>query len=273
MPYAAMEVPLSSLTPCPGHPSQSGQYNPLQEVSGFADESGPVFSMYLKLAGEEDKKMTENWKGDADGILIFVSRHSTCRASTRVYPEAEDWFILCRRRSIRRSIRPGPQAKFPGHFSILPRKHLSSPRRFERHPGRYSPHTSQSVRPILPTNLCRMGQLALVSQLAHQSHMRTFGHIITTMGASIHEAHPDTICSTQTSTYPRVLCGGRRETSPSVGSRSVACVVTPLSFPVLCGPRCVPFQYQLYGFQGGHIVDRILYRDVHMHHIDADISA
>ena len=33
--------------------------------------------MYLQLAGEEDKKMTENWKGDADGILIFVSRHST----------------------------------------------------------------------------------------------------------------------------------------------------------------------------------------------------
>ena len=33
--------------------------------------------MYLHLAGEEDKKMTDNWKGDADGILIFVSRHST----------------------------------------------------------------------------------------------------------------------------------------------------------------------------------------------------
>ena len=33
--------------------------------------------MYLKLAREEDKKMTENWKGDADGILIFVSRHFT----------------------------------------------------------------------------------------------------------------------------------------------------------------------------------------------------
>ena len=142
MPYAAMGVPLPSLTPRPGHPPQPGQNDPLQEVSGFADGSGPLFSMYLKLAEEEDKKMTENWKGDADGILIFVSRHSTCRASTCVYSEAEDWFILCRRRGIRRSIRPGPQAKFPGHFSILPRKHFSSPRRFEWHPGRYSPHTS-----------------------------------------------------------------------------------------------------------------------------------
>jgi hypothetical protein len=28
--------------------------------------------MYLEMAGEEDKKMVEGWKADADGILIFV---------------------------------------------------------------------------------------------------------------------------------------------------------------------------------------------------------
>jgi hypothetical protein len=38
--------------------------------------------MYLQLAGEEDKKTTENWKGDADGILIFVSRHFACGHGT-----------------------------------------------------------------------------------------------------------------------------------------------------------------------------------------------
>ena len=41
--------------------------------SNFADGSGPLFSMYLERAGEEDKKMTDSWKADADGILIFVS--------------------------------------------------------------------------------------------------------------------------------------------------------------------------------------------------------
>ena len=30
--------------------------------------------MYLEMATEEDKKMVENWKADADGILIFVRR-------------------------------------------------------------------------------------------------------------------------------------------------------------------------------------------------------
>src|SRR5260221_3373934 len=76
LPYSTMETLLTSLTPRTGHPPQSGPNHPPQGESVFADGSGPLFSMYLQLAGEEDKKMTENWKGDADGILIFVSRHS-----------------------------------------------------------------------------------------------------------------------------------------------------------------------------------------------------
>ena len=38
----------------------------------YVDSSGLIFSMYLERADEEDKKMVENWKADADGILIFV---------------------------------------------------------------------------------------------------------------------------------------------------------------------------------------------------------
>ena len=41
-------------------------------ASNFADGSGHIFSMYLEMATEEDKKMVESWKADADGTLIFV---------------------------------------------------------------------------------------------------------------------------------------------------------------------------------------------------------
>jgi len=264
-----MEAPLTSLTPRPGYPPQSGQNRPPQGESGFADSSGPLFAMYLGLSEEEDKKMTENWKGDADGILFFVSLHSTCSVSTHVYPEHEDWFILRRRRSIRCGIRPGPQAKFPGYLGVLPGQHLSNTQWL---PDRYAPLTFRSVH-VFSTNLCHMGQLTLDSQLAHQSHMRTFGHITPAMGPEVHEGHTDTIQSTQTSTDSSVLCGGHRQTSPSVGSRSVAYVIAPLSFPLLRRPHCFPFQYQSYGFQGGHIVGRILYRHVYVHHILAGVSA
>jgi hypothetical protein len=47
----------------------------LRGTSDFVDGSGHIFSMYLEMATEEDKKMAENWKDDADGILIFVRRY------------------------------------------------------------------------------------------------------------------------------------------------------------------------------------------------------
>ncbi len=56
------------------YPPQSVQNQASHGASNFVDGSGPIFSMYLEMASEEDKKMTERWRADADGILIFV-RH------------------------------------------------------------------------------------------------------------------------------------------------------------------------------------------------------
>ena len=49
---------------------------PLQGESNFSDSSGPLFSIYSKVAEEEDDKMVERWQKDADRILIFVSLSS-----------------------------------------------------------------------------------------------------------------------------------------------------------------------------------------------------
>ena len=43
--------------------------------SDFVDSSGPIFSMYMEMAEEEDKKLAESWKADAEGILVFVRRN------------------------------------------------------------------------------------------------------------------------------------------------------------------------------------------------------
>ena len=56
------------------YPPQLAQNQVSQGVSDFLDGSGPIFSMYLEMATEEDKNMAESWKADADGILIFVCR-------------------------------------------------------------------------------------------------------------------------------------------------------------------------------------------------------
>ena len=54
------------------YPPQSAPNQAPQGTSDFVDGSGPIFSMYMKMATEDDEKMAENWKADADGILIFV---------------------------------------------------------------------------------------------------------------------------------------------------------------------------------------------------------
>jgi hypothetical protein len=54
------------------YPPRSAPNQASQGESGFVDSSGPIFSMYMGMAEEEDKKMAESWQADADGILIFV---------------------------------------------------------------------------------------------------------------------------------------------------------------------------------------------------------
>jgi hypothetical protein len=56
----------------------------LQGGCGFTDPSGPLFSIYLDRAEGHDKKMTDRWKADADGILIFVSGHISCLFSRKL---------------------------------------------------------------------------------------------------------------------------------------------------------------------------------------------
>ena len=75
-PFSSVRVGLDQYP----YPSQSAPNQAPPGVSNYADGSGHIFSMYMEIATEEDKKMVEEWKADADGILIFV----------RLYP-----LILC----------------------------------------------------------------------------------------------------------------------------------------------------------------------------------
>ncbi|KAH9057283.1 hypothetical protein EDB87DRAFT_1823795 [Lactarius vividus] len=65
------------------HPSrpQSAATQESRGMYNFVDGSGPIFSLYLEMATEEDKKMVEGWAADADGILIFTGLFSAAVAS------------------------------------------------------------------------------------------------------------------------------------------------------------------------------------------------
>jgi len=175
--------------------------------------------------------MTDNWKADADVILIFVSSHSTSDLSTHVNPKIKDWFILCCRRYIGSGVRAGPQAKFPGHLIILPCQYLPNPSQSEWFPRPHAFHTSRSVDSFSSAKLCGLGQLALVPQPDHQPPMPTLGDITATIGTSIHGGCPDAIQTTQGSADPGVLFRGRRQPSPS-GCWGIFRLVAPFSVPL-----------------------------------------
>jgi hypothetical protein len=54
--------------------------------AGFSDGSGALYSIYLDGAKVEDQKMTESWKGDADGILFFVCNSSFFLRFSNLHP-------------------------------------------------------------------------------------------------------------------------------------------------------------------------------------------
>ncbi|KAF8257256.1 hypothetical protein EI94DRAFT_1759542 [Lactarius quietus] len=63
------------------YPTPEMQNKATPGEANFIDGSGPIFSMYMEMATEEDKKMAEAWQADADGILIFTGLFSAAVAS------------------------------------------------------------------------------------------------------------------------------------------------------------------------------------------------
>ena len=66
------------------------------------------------MATEEDKKMVESWKADADGILIFVclSSNLVLHADSMVI----DWSLLCCCRNVDLSVNTGYPTESSGHL-------------------------------------------------------------------------------------------------------------------------------------------------------------
>jgi len=56
------------LIPAPDHnpPSQS------ESEGSFTDGSDMLFSLYNEKAAEHDQKLAENWREDAQGIMVLV---------------------------------------------------------------------------------------------------------------------------------------------------------------------------------------------------------
>ena len=63
----------------------AGDDTTVPKETPYSDPSGTIFSMYTTRALKFDRKNVENWKGGAQGILIFVRFRPVLTMAIAVY--------------------------------------------------------------------------------------------------------------------------------------------------------------------------------------------
>ena len=80
--------------------------------------------MYLDRAEEEDRRVAERWKGDADGILVFVRFSKTGSHDAGLTHYITDGSVLSHGRQLSCRNLPKSPAQPTSNLDFLSRKHL-----------------------------------------------------------------------------------------------------------------------------------------------------
>jgi hypothetical protein len=198
-----------------------------QQESNFGDSSGPLFSLYSKIAKEQDEEMINRWQQDAKGILIFVSGRVVILTAMYINCSTADRSTFCCYFRATLRIYPGPpsQAEFPRYLRILSREHLSGSRPPKCHRGThiYSFHSPCTARgPILSSETRHLGEFTLVFEPSDQPYMCFLGDvvaIVSTLVTTIHRTRSAvTIQPREASTIACILSGWHRRHASSADS-------------------------------------------------------
>ena len=172
------------------HPSrsvhQSAQNQASHVKSSFVDESEAIFSMYLEMAEEEDKKLAEHWQANADGILIFVGiifNGPVLHTNSVI----KDRFILCRCRVLDFRVYSGHSTKLTRHNQLLPCQYLSDSCRPK--PIQCFEFPPLFPTPIFSTDVCHLGEHTLVLEFGHRYFLCLTRDVATAMGTTIPHGH------------------------------------------------------------------------------------
>jgi len=132
--------PSHQFTPCTGNSyreeAQSGANPPSPGQSGIRDGYVPLYSMYSEIGEEEDNRLFERWRKDADVTLIFVSPHVDIYSAASMNG-TPDRFIFCRCCRAAYGDGSGLEAKLSRYFGVLSPEYVSDSCPSERIPPLY----------------------------------------------------------------------------------------------------------------------------------------
>ncbi|KAI9434044.1 hypothetical protein H4582DRAFT_2060436 [Lactarius indigo] len=220
----SVNVTGADIGPARGDRPYPPQSAPVQESHGtpiFVDGSGPIFSMYLKTAKEDDEKMAEGWKADADSILVFTGLFSAAVASL-ISVSIQD-------------IRPNPQDTSNFYLANIYQT-LADPA------SNVSTSLPASPPPFTPPNYAIWVKRTVFLEFGDQYQLCSTRDATPAVGTKIPQGHSTTLQPTQACADPCFLFRGRREISRSMGGRSTTDAAARFLVPVLCRRLCVPME-------------------------------
>lgn len=90
------------------------------------DSSDGIWSMYVNEAEKQDTEVIESWKGDTDGILVFVSLGPPSCVHSPSKAHVKDWSVFGYRRKLHYRKLSESVSRFQRHDQCTPYSNLSA---------------------------------------------------------------------------------------------------------------------------------------------------
>jgi len=171
-----------------GDPISTPLTQALQEDFNPSGGSEALFSMYLDRVIEEDRKMVESWKGDAEGMLTFTGLFSAAVAALLAVSIPD--------------IRPNSQDTSAFYLAHIYQQSSTQPNGSQ--PSIPSTLSDPTLPFSPPTSSVWVNGL-LVSESCRQSFLRPIGDIATAVGTSLRKGCLPTLPPSKASTYSCIL--------------------------------------------------------------------
>lgn len=205
--------------------------DPSQAESSFTDGSDVLFSLYNEKAAEYDQKLAENWREDAQGIMLLVRSAVIHLSPVNTHPPPLEWSLISHSGNVPFTRIPGLSDEFPRRLGVLSQSDLPTTGQFQ---SKYvqSPTTTRASKASIRT---QGGIPAVVSESGVKSRHCRIRHPATRMGAQILAPLSTSVQPIQACTYSSLHGARGLTSSTSAHDQCLAHVLASLRLFLLHG--------------------------------------
>jgi len=168
--------------------------DPSQAESSFTDGSDVLFSLYNEKAAEYDQKLAENWREDAQGVMLLV-RNAVLFPCANAHQTSIGRSLISHSGNIPFTIVPNLSDELPRPLGFLSWPDLPTTGQFQFEQPRRCPTTTTADTPKTRTG-AHSGTLVLVSEPGPESRLCRVRNLGTRMGPQILAPHSASVQST-----------------------------------------------------------------------------